>query len=62
LTFRCTIGAGGSTVSADDVLSIAAQNVALAGGSLKDTGTTLNSLVAISAAAGSAAGTLTAVA
>jgi hypothetical protein len=62
LTFRCTIGAGGSTVSADDVLSIAAQNVALAGGTLKDTGTTLNSLVAISAAAGSAAGTLTAVA
>ena len=62
LTFRCTIGAGGSTVSADDVLSIGAQNVALAGGTLKDTGTTLNSLVAISAAAGSAAGTLTAVA
>ena len=62
LTFRCTIGAGGSTVSADDVLSIAAQNVALAGGSLKDTGTTLNSLVAISAAAGTAAGTITAVA
>ena len=62
LTFRCTIGAGGSTVSADDVLSIGAQNIALAGGSLKDTGTTVNSLVAISAAAGSAAGTLTAVA
>ena len=62
LTFRCTIGAGGSTVSADDVLSIGAQNVALAGGTLKDTGTTLNSLRAISAAAGTAAGTLTAIA
>ena len=62
LTFRCTIGAGGSTVSADDVLSIGAQNVALAGGTLKDAGTTLNSLVAVSAAAGAAAGTLTAIA
>ena len=62
LVFRCTIGAGGSTVAADDVLSIGAQNIALAGGALKDTGTTVNSLVAISAAAGSAAGTLTAVA
>jgi len=62
LTFRCTIGAGGSTVSADDVLSIGAQNVALAGGTLKDTGTTVNSGVAISASAGAAAGTLTAVA
>jgi|TARA_B100000085_G_C18499981_1_gene495036 hypothetical protein len=62
LTFRITIGAAGTTVVADDVLSIGAQNVALAGGTLKDTGTTLNSLVAISAAAGAAAGTLTAVA
>ena len=62
LTFRCTIGAGGSTVSAGDVLSIGAQNVALAGGSMKDTGTTRNSLRVISAAAGTAAGTLTAVA
>ena len=60
--FRCTIGAGGSTVSADDVLSIGAQNIALAGGTLKDTGTTVNTGVAISAAAGTAAGTLTAVA
>ena len=62
LTFRCTIGAGGSTVSADDVLSIGAQTIALAGGTMKDTGTTVNSLRAISAAAGTAAGTLTAVA
>ena len=62
LTFRVTLGAGGTTVVADDVLSIGAQNVALAGGTLKDTGTTLNSLVAISAAAGAAAGTLTAIA
>ena len=62
LVFRCAIGAGGSTVSADDVLSIGAQTIALAGGTMKDTGTTVNSLRAISAAAGTAAGTLTAVA
>jgi len=58
LVFRCTIGAGGSTVSADDVLSIASQNIALAGGTLKDTGTTVNSGRAVPA--GTA--TLTAVA
>ena len=58
LVFRCTIGAGGSTVSADDVLSVASQNIALAGGAIKDTGTTVNSGVAVPA--GTA--TLTAVA
>jgi len=58
LVFRHTIGAGGSTVSADDVLSIAVQNIALAGGSIKDTGTTVNSGVAV--VAGTA--TMTAVA
>jgi len=62
LTFRVTLGAAGTTVVADDVLSIGAQNVALAGGTLKDAGTTLNSLVAVSADAGAAAGTLTAIA
>ena len=49
LVFRHTIGAGGSTVSADDVLSIASQNIALAGGTIKDTGTTVNSGVAVPA-------------
>jgi len=61
LVFRHTIGAAGSTVSADDVLSIAVQNIALAGGSIKDTGTTgttVNSGVAV--VAGTA--TMTAVA
>ena len=62
LVFRHTIGAGGSTVSADDVLSIGAQTIELAGGTMKDTGTTVNSGRAIAAAAGTAAGTLTAVA
>ena len=49
LVFRHTIGAAGSTVSAGDVLSIASQNIALAGGSIKDTGTTVNSGVAVPA-------------
>jgi len=49
LVFRHTIGAAGSTVSADDVLSIAGQNIALAGGTIKDTGTTVNSGVAVPA-------------
>ena len=49
LVFRCTIGAAGSTVSADDVLSIASQNIALAGGTIKDTGTAVNSGVAVPA-------------
>jgi len=49
LVFRHTIGAAGSTVSADDVLSIASQNIALAGGTIKDTGTAVNSGVAVPA-------------
>ena len=49
LVFRCTIGAGGSTVSADDVLSIAGQNIALNSGTIKDTGTAVNSGVAVPA-------------
>ena len=63
LRFRVTLGAAGTTVVADDVLSVAAQNVALAGGTLVDTadGTTA-ALVAISADAAAAAGTLTATA
>ena len=63
LRFRVTLGAAGTTVVADDVLSIAAQNIALNSGTLVDTadGTTAAGL-AISAAAASAAGTLTAVA
>jgi len=49
LVFRHTISAAGSTVSADDVLSIAGQNIALAGGTIRDTGTTVNSGVAVPA-------------
>ena len=38
LRFRVTLGAAGTTVVADDVLSIAAQNIALNSGTLVDTG------------------------
>ena len=62
VTFTLVVGAGGSTISADDVLSIAAQNVALAGGTITDTVASSAAAVAISAAAGSGAGTITAVA
>ena len=64
ITFTLVVGAAGSTISADDVLSIGAQNVALAGGTIKDTAaaTDTNALVAISAGAGSIAGTITAIA
>lgn len=58
LVFRKTYAAADGGVAADDVLSIGAQNIALAGGTIKDTGTTVNSGVAVPA--GTA--TLTAVA
>jgi hypothetical protein len=58
LTFRKTYAAGNGGVAEDDVLSVASQNIALAGGTVKDTGTTVNSGVAVPAGSG----TLTAVA
>ena len=57
LTFRVTQGAAATTYVADDVLSIGAQNIALNGGTIKDTGTTVNAGLAISAAAGECAHT-----
>ena len=62
ITFTLVVGAAGSTISADDVLSIGAQNVTLAGGTIKDTVANSNAAVAISAGAGSIAGTITAIA
>ena len=62
ITFTLVVGAAGSTISADDVLSIGAQNVALAGGTIKDTVANSNAAVVISAAAGTIAGTITAIA
>ena len=57
LSFSAT--ASNAAVNANDVLSIAAQNVNLNGGTIKDAGTTTDSAVAISAAQGTAAGTIT---
>ena len=47
LVFRATFGAADGGVAEDDVLSIAAQNIALNSGTIKDRGTTTNSLVAV---------------
>ena len=57
LTFSATIA--DAAVNATDVLSIGAQNVDKNGGTIKDAGTTTDSAVAISAAVGAAAGTIT---
>ena len=57
LTFSGT--ASNANVNANDVISIAAQNVDKNGGTIKDAGTTTDSAVAISAAAAAAAGTIT---
>ena len=57
LTFSAT--ASNAAVNATDVLSIGAQNINKNGGTIKDTGTTTDSAVAISAAQGTAAGTIT---
>ena len=57
LTFSGT--ASNAAVNASDVLSIGAQNVDKNGGTIKDAGTTTDSAVAISAAVGAAAGTIT---
>ena len=62
LTFSVTIGAGGSTIVADDVLSIGAQSINLNGGTIVDTIGGGNAERAISAAQGTAGGTLTATA
>ena len=51
--------ASNAAVNATDVLSIGAQNVDKNGGTIKDAGTTTDSAVAISAAVGAAAGTIT---
>ena len=62
LVFSLAIAAANAATNADDVLVVGAQNSALAGGTLKDTGTTTNSAVAISAAQGTACGSITVVA
>ena len=57
LTFSAT--ASNAAVNATDVLSIGAQSINKNGGTIKDAGTTTDSAVAISAAQGTAAGTIT---
>jgi len=60
LVFNLVIGADNAATNAGDILSIAAQSIQLAGGTIKDTadGTTASSVV-ISGALGTAAGTIT---
>ena len=62
LTFSTTLTGGDGKQVEDDVLSIAAQNINLNGGTIVDTIGGGNAELAISAAQGSAAGTLTVVA
>ena len=58
-TLQFSATATNAAVNATDVLSIGAQNVDKNGGTIKDAGTTTDSAVAISAAQGAAAGTIT---
>ena len=63
LVFTLAIAAGNAATNANDVLTIGVQNIALAGGTMKDTGDgTTNSAVAISSDQGTAAGSITVVA
>ena len=64
LTFTLAIGANNSAIHATDILSVAAQSIVLASSStIKDTSTTpQNAELAISAAQGTACGTITAAA
>ena len=57
LTFSTTVS--NAAVNATDVLSIGAQSINKNGGTIKDVGTSTDSAVAISAAQGTAAGTIT---
>ena len=60
LIFSLAIAAANAATNADDVLSVAAQSIALNSGTIKDaTGTASDVAVAISGAQGTAAGTVT---
>tara|TARA_Y100000004_G_scaffold184324_1_gene233214 strand:- start:9 stop:593 length:585 start_codon:yes stop_codon:yes gene_type:complete len=62
LIFTLAIGAANAATNADDVLTVGAQNIALAGGTLVDTIGGGNAEVAISASQGTACGSITVVA
>ena len=56
------IAAANAATNAGDILSVAAQNVVLNGGTIKDAGASTNAEVAVTAAQGTATGTITVVA
>ena len=63
LVFSLAIAAANAATNANDVLTVGAQTIALAGGTIKDTGDgTTDSARAISGAQGTAAGSITVVA
>ena len=62
LTFSLVIPAASASIAAGDILSIAANTVALNGGTVKDAGTSTVSTITSVAGIGTAAGTITAVA
>ena len=62
LTFTLVIAAANAATNAGDILSVAAQNVVLNGGTIKDAGASTNAEVAVTAAQGTATGTITVVA
>ena len=62
LTFTLVIAAANAATNAGDILSVAAQNVAKNSGTIKDAGVSTNAQIAISAAHGTAAGTILVVA
>ena len=62
LTFTLVIAADNAATNAGDILSVAAQNVAKNSGTIKDAGVSTNAQIAISAAHGTATGTITVVA
>ena len=62
LSFSASVGAAGSTISANDVLTIGAQSINLNGSTIVDSVGGGNAERAISAAQSTAAGSITAVA
>lgn len=62
LTFTLVVAAANAATSADDILSIAANAVALNGGTVKEKGTSTVATITSDAGIGTAAGTITVVA
>jgi len=62
LTFALVVSAASATIAANDVLTVGVNPLALAGGTIKDKGTSTVSTITSIAGIGTAAGTITAVA